>query len=150
MNPTDSVLVRRMTHADLEAVEAIDRASFPLPWPPGAFRYELEKKSFSHCWVAERDGEIAGVLVGWLAADEFQIATLATAPNNRRRGIARKLMETALQAAQAAGACVFTLEVRAGNSAAQSLYRAFGFRIVGTRPGGYSDGEDAVLMERDG
>jgi ribosomal-protein-alanine N-acetyltransferase len=39
------------------------------------------------------------------------------------------------------------LEVRAGNEAAQTLYRKFGFEVVGHRPRYYQDNhEDALLM----
>ena len=40
-----------------------------------------------------------------------------------------------------------TLEVRAGNSGAQALYRAFGFAPAGVRRAYYKDdGEDAIVM----
>jgi ribosomal-protein-alanine N-acetyltransferase len=40
-----------------------------------------------------------------------------------------------------------TLEVRVSNSAAQALYRSFGFRVAGRRARYYSDdGEDALVM----
>jgi ribosomal-protein-alanine N-acetyltransferase len=42
-----------------------------------------------------------------------------------------------------------TLEVRASNRHAQSLYKAVGFKIKGTRPKIYQNPvEDAVLMEK--
>ena len=40
-----------------------------------------------------------------------------------------------------------TLEVRAGNLAAQELYRRFDFDVAGRRPHYYTDdGEDALVM----
>jgi ribosomal-protein-alanine N-acetyltransferase len=40
-----------------------------------------------------------------------------------------------------------TLEVRAGNEAAQALYQSFGFLVAGRRPRYYTDdGEDALVM----
>jgi len=142
------ITVRRMRAADLEAVEAIDRQSFPLPWPPGSYRVELDSKPHARCWVAEAGGRVVAVLVGWLVVDEYQIATLAVHPDDRRRGAGKALLGAAIEAAAAEGAVRFTLEVRAGNSAALALYHAFGFRIVGVSPRRYADGEDAVLMER--
>ncbi len=41
------------------------------------------------------------------------------------------------------------LEVRASNTAALRLYFKLGFQQVGRRASYYSDGEDAVLMERE-
>jgi len=52
-----------------------------------------------------------------------------------------------LSAAREAGARLATLEVRAGNTAAQALYRQFGFQEVGRRPKYYTDNrEDALIM----
>jgi ribosomal-protein-alanine N-acetyltransferase len=43
-----------------------------------------------------------------------------------------------------------TLEVRASNQTAQSLYKKYGFRVIGRRPRYYSsDGEDAIIMSTD-
>jgi ribosomal-protein-alanine N-acetyltransferase len=144
----DLVVVRAMTMDDLVEVESIDRQSFPLPWPAGAYRHELDLNPRSRCWVAERSGRVIGVLVGWLILDEYQVATLAVHPAARRRGAGKALLGRALESAGAEGATRFTLEVRQGNAAALALYHAFGFRMVGVSPRRYADGEDAVLMER--
>ena len=49
--------------------------------------------------------------------------------------------------AQDLHAVVMTLEVRASNTAAQSLYAKYGFQKVGVRNGYYLDNrEDAVIM----
>ena len=53
-----------------------------------------------------------------------------------------------LQAAPAHGIQRILLEVRAGNAAAQALYRRNGFIECGRRKGYYGGVEDAVLMEK--
>ena len=72
-----SVILRKMTSEDLEEVISIDQVSFSLPWPPRSFQYELTDNPASRCWVAELDGHVAGMLVGWLIVDEIHIATIA-------------------------------------------------------------------------
>ena len=53
----------------------------------------------------------------------------------------------ALRAARAEGAQRAFLEVRAGNAAAQAMYRKYGFTVAGVRRGYYKDNnEDAFLM----
>lgn len=141
--------VRRMQLLDLRAVEAIDLASFPQPWSIATYRYEVADNPLACCWVVEQDGAVAGALVGWLVMDEFRIGTLAVHPEQRRKGHARRLLSTALEDAVRNGAVKAMLEVRVGNSAAQSLYRGFGFRIVGRRRRLYADGEDGFLMDHD-
>ena len=141
-----ALLVRPMTGTDLEAVIAIDQASFPLPWSPDNYRHELQNNRLAHCWVAEIGGTVAGMLVGWLVVDEFQVGTIAVHASFRRRGIGHGLMQAALAQAKTLGAQSATLEVRKSNRAAISLYERFGFRIMGDRPRFYSNGEDAYTM----
>ena len=53
----------------------------------------------------------------------------------------------ALEKAYAEGARSVLLEVRAGNEAAQNMYKRFGFEEVGRRERYYKDNnEDAILM----
>lgn len=141
-----ALLVRPMTGEDLDAVIAIDRASFPVPWSPEHYRQEVFVNRLSHCWVAEIKGEVVGMLVGWLVVDEFQIGTIAVHQASRRRGIGHSLLQKALAQAKAGGAQTAVLEVRKSNRAAIALYERFGFRIMGERPRFYLDGEDAYTM----
>ena len=79
--------------------------------------------------------------------DEAHISTLAVEPRCRRRGIGELLLVGLIDWACEVGAAFMTLEVRPSNPAAQSLYRKYGFQVVGLRKGYYSDnGEDALIM----
>lgn len=141
--------IRLMREEDLPEVEALDRLAFRTPWPPGAFARELRNPS-TRIWVAEHQAEsprIVGVLVLWLVLDEGHIAILAVHPAVRRRGLGRRLMETAIAYARQEGLRTLTLEVRESNQAAQALYRKLGFEVVGRRYRYYLDtGEDALIM----
>lgn len=140
--------IRRMNPEDLPAVLEIERRSMTLPWSERAYRAEL-RAPYSRPWVAEAEGRLVGVLVLWKIADEAHIATLAVHPDFRRRGIAAEMLRFALDEAEKEGAATALLEVRAGNEAAQALYRRFGFQVVGVRKNYYEDnGEDAWLMTR--
>lgn len=143
--------IRRMTLEDLPAVVELDRMSFSLPWPERSFRFELTENTASRCWVVERDSRIVGMLVAWMLVDEAHIATLATHPDFRRRGIARELLAHALRSMSKEGAVSSLLEVRESNTAAQEMYRQFGYEAVGRRKHYYKDtDEDAILMTLDG
>ena len=144
---SDQTSVRKMQIEDLDQVVAIDQASFSLPWPARSFRYEITENPAARAWVAERDGNVIGLLVLWLIVGEAHIATLATHPEFRRQGVARKLLIQALRAAAAEGARSAVLEVRAGNEAARAMYGKYGFVEDGRRARYYKDnGEDAILM----
>ena len=142
-----NLYIRKMTLEDIRAVVELDQISFSLPWPERSFRFELTDNPASRCWVAEADGRVVGMLVAWLFVDEAHIATIATHPDYRRQGIARKLLTYALQSALREGAESSFLEVRESNVPAQDMYRKFGYVEVGRRKRYYRDNdEDAILM----
>jgi ribosomal-protein-alanine N-acetyltransferase len=143
--------IRRMLLEDIPAVIELDKLSFTLPWPERSFRFELTDNPASRCWVFEQDGKIVGMIVAWLLVDEAHVATIATHPDHRRQGIARKLLTYALRYMSKEGAVTSFLEVRESNTAAQEMYRTFGYEAVGRRKRYYKDtDEDAILMTLDG
>jgi len=142
-----SLIIRRMTVEDVPAAHEIDVSSFTLPWPERSLRFEVTDNPAARCWAAELDDHLVGMLVLWMIVDEAHIATVATHPGYRRQDIASQLLVEALKSAYAEGARSALLEVRAGNQAAQKMYRKFGFEVVGRRERYYKDNyEDAVLM----
>ncbi len=144
--------IRRMRLEDVDAVHEIDRISFTTPWPRRSYLHELTDNPASHLWVAEapdseKGPQVAGMIALWLIVDEIHIGTLATHPRYRRRGIARRLLSTALRFALQQSVRTATLEVRPSNVAAQALYAQFGFTVAGRRRAYYHDNnEDALLM----
>lgn len=147
----DGVLIRPMTLADIGEVVAIDKLSFPVPWPERSYRYELTENPAAHLLVAEQHASPRSRLVGyvglWLLVDEAHISTIAVHPTERGHGIGEALLTAGLEWAARKGAEMATLEVRASNEAAKILYQKHGFQVVGRRPGYYKDNqEDAVLM----
>ncbi len=140
-------LIRKMTLDDIPVVVELDRISFSLPWPERSFRFEIADNPVARCWVAEVDGRVVGMVVGWLLVDEIHIATIATHPDFRRQGIGRKLLSHTLRHALEEGAQSSFLEVRASNLGAQEMYRQFGYEPAGRRKRYYKDNdEDAILM----
>ncbi len=142
-----NLLIRKMTVEDIPAVVQLDQISFSLPWPERSFRFELTDNAASRSWVAEVDRRVVGMIVGWMLVDEMHIATIATHPDFRRQGIARKLLSHTLSYAIDEGAQSSFLEVRESNLAAQEMYHQFGYQATGRRRRYYRDNdEDAILM----
>jgi len=142
-----TALIRRMTLEDIPAVHEIDMLSFSLPWPERSFCFELTQNPVSRGWVAEADGRIVAMLVLWFIVDEAHIATIAVHPDFRRQGIGEQILLSSLRAVHMEGARRAFLEVRAGNAAAQDMYKKYGFEFAGVRPRYYKDNnEDAYLM----
>lgn len=139
-----------MRASDLDAVHAIERASFDAPWPTDAYRSELETNRLAQYLVVRAGDEIAGYGGMWLMVDEAHIITFAIHPLWRRQHVGDRLLLAMLDIAVDAGAHEATLEVRLSNLPARRLYEKFGFRPVGLRPRYYSDnGEDALIMTTD-
>ena len=137
-----------MTLDDLDAVLAIERASFTTPWSRAAFRYELEQNRVARCVVSRAGTAVVGYLCLWEIGHEIHITNLAVHPQFRRQGIARALLATTLEEARRSGATQAFLEVRPTNVEARALYERFGFQVIGRRKGYYFDtGEDALVME---
>lgn len=142
-----TVRVEPMTVADIEAVHAIERLSFPVPWPTYAFRQELETNRMAHYLVARVGDELVAYGGVWLMFDDAHVTSFAVLPAWRRHGVGGRLMLELMELCQDLGARVATLEVRLSNQPARLLYQRFGFRPVGIRPRYYSDnGEDALIM----
>jgi [ribosomal protein S18]-alanine N-acetyltransferase len=132
---------------DLPAVHAIERASFTAPWPPHAYRSELESNRLAHYLVARAGDSVVGYGGMWLMVDEAHITTFAIHPAWRRQRIGERLLLAFLDVAIDQRAHEATLEVRLSNLAARKLYEKYGFRPVGLRPRYYSDDqEDALIM----
>src|SRR5262245_31104166 len=145
--PPVNVTIAAMHLGDLDTVHAIERASFRTPWPPNAYRSELETNRLANYLVARADGEIVGYGGMWLMVDEAHITTFAVHPAWRRQRIGERLLLASPALASARQAHEATLEVRLSNLAARRLYEKYGFRPVGLRPRYYSDdNEDALIM----
>ncbi len=141
--------IRPMTVEDIPQVMAVDEASFAMPWPEHAYKFEVLENRVSVALVAEapESGQVIGMVVVWVLLDEAHIATIGVHPAWRRRGLGRLLLASALIESIRRGATTATLEVRVSNEPAQALYRQFGFEVVGRRPRYYNDNnEDALLM----
>jgi ribosomal-protein-alanine N-acetyltransferase len=134
------IVIRPAHSGDCERIAAIQKASPEgAQWQPGAYL------AFE-CTAAEVAGHLAGFLaVRRTAPGEAEILNLAVAPEYRRQGVARALLEEFLNNHR--GECF--LEVRASNRAALALYQSFRFERVGLRPNYYSHPpESAIVMRR--
>jgi ribosomal-protein-alanine N-acetyltransferase len=139
--------IAAMRVEDIPAVHAVERASFPVPWPAYAFRQELETNRLARYLVARAGGEVVAYGGIWMMVDEAHVTTFAVLPEHRRGGIGGRLLLALMDLAVDLAANVATLEVRISNADARRLYERFGFRPVGVRPRYYSDnGEDALIM----
>jgi len=143
-----ALAVHRAAPADAALMAAIHATCFSPPWDEAAMMQFLTSPGVL-CLIgaaAEIVAAPAGLLIARRAADEAEILTLAVAPPCRRAGLGRALLAQAIGDLRTSGARQLFLEVDEGNAAALALYRAFGARPVGRRPGYYKSGANAVIF----
>jgi ribosomal-protein-alanine N-acetyltransferase len=141
--------IKRLQLRDLNAIEAIEKVSYPTPWSRSMFAGELAKPS-SICLGAFEAERLAGYLIVSRYVDAGLVMNVAVAPGDRRRGIALSLLECLFDLTAGDTRRGYTLEVRVSNEGAIALYERLGFRSRGLRRGYYTDNrEDAVIMWRD-
>lgn len=148
--PAGEPAIRPVGPSDLEACLAIERAAYPNPWSRGPFEDLLALEPGLAIAAVDGAGRILGYALGWVVADEAELANLAVDPPRRRRGVGSALLSAFAAAAAARGARRIWLEVREGNGPARALYARRGFREVGRRRGYYDrPREDALVLAAD-
>jgi ribosomal-protein-alanine N-acetyltransferase len=142
---------RRLELGDLNAIEAIERDSYPTPWSRSMFAGELAKPSSISLGAFDPESdELLGYLIISRYVDAWHVMNLAVAPKFRRRRIAASLLERLFELTSNEGRRGYTLEVRVSNEVAIKLYEQAGFKARGIRRGYYTDNrEDALIMWRD-
>ena len=138
--------LEQITESDIPAVLALEKKVNGAPWSEQAFRNEL---GHPHgIFLVARLGEkVVGYGGVWLVIDEAHITTVAVADEYRRQGIGKEIVLNLMDQARKRGMTCSTLEVRAGNLAAITLYENLGFATTATRKGYYPDNkEDALVM----
>lgn len=144
-------LVRPLATMDLPLVLVIEQASYHLPWSVDLFATLLQAPDALAlgCLQPTPEGALlAGYLCGQWLPDAVEIHNVASRPDLRRCGVARRLFAVLEAQMRQRGCDQMLLEVRRGNLAALNLYLQLGFVEQGCRRGYYRDGEDALLLGR--
>tara|TARA_A100001011_G_C14205773_1_gene797711 strand:+ start:642 stop:1076 length:435 start_codon:yes stop_codon:yes gene_type:complete len=92
-----------------------------------------------------------GYLIARKTLDEYEVLTLATDINKRRRGIGTLLLTKLINLAKKDKVFRIILEVSENNIAAVSMYQKLGFKKISKRKNYYNNSEgfsDAHIMEK--
>ena len=144
------VELRRLELRDLNAIEEIERSSYPTPWSRSMFASELAKPSSLCLGAFTEDDALVGYAFVSRYVDAWHVMNVAVAHAFRRRGIAVALLERLFDVTATDPRRGYTLEVRVSNTGAIALYERLGFEARGIRRGYYTDNrEDAVIMWRE-
>jgi len=154
-SPRDRIATFRLQHpspTDAVLLATLHAACFDHSWDIDAFTRMMSMPGTMALVATSADRQPTGFVLLRQAADEAEILTIGTMPAFRRRGIARRLIDEAVQELLAAKVAKLFIEVAATSAPARSLYAACGFREVGTRRNYYDRGggfaEDAIVMTK--
>ena len=164
---TQRFAVRAYRPEDFRRLWEIDQSCFP----PGISYTQFELKTYirhtsSFTLVAEQTGsaeravqgqeetvqtsEVLGFLVANRAASgRGHIITIDVRESGRRFGIGSALLNSAEEQFRAARCAAVRLETAVDNLAALSLYKRHGYTVIKSVPRYYSNGVDALLLEKD-
>src|SRR6266446_2363243 len=85
---------RRLELRDLNAIETIERDSYPTPWSRSMFAGELAKPSSLSLGAFDpRTSVLLGYLIISRYVDAWHVMNVAVAPEHRRRKIASMLLD---------------------------------------------------------
>ena len=131
-----------------DALSALHHSAFTTPRPWSAAEIVALLSGTGVFW----HGDANGFVMGRSIAGEAEVLTLAVAPDQRRKGIARTLMQRFDNHARATGAETAFLEVAEDNIAATALYLSLGYTQVGRRRGYFATPQgqhiDALVMTK--
>lgn len=148
--------LRDFRREDFDTLWKLDQECFP----PGISytRFELAaymKRSGAFTLVSERDDAARALdILGFIVAEANRrgvghIITIDVLPAARRLGIASNLLIAAEDRFRSAKCHIVRLETAVDNSTALAFYKRYHYDVVKTLPRYYSNGLDAVVLEKD-
>ncbi|MCW5317546.1 ribosomal protein S18-alanine N-acetyltransferase [Nostoc sp. KVJ3] len=141
--------IKLLTADHLSAILELDRACFGGLWTLEGYKRELDSPNSDllGLFSPSTSTSLLGMGCFWSILDEAHITILAVHPQYHRQGLGAALLYSLIKTACDRKMERATLEVRASNLAAISLYQKFGFKTAGRRRGYYQDnGEDALIL----
>lgn len=145
-----TVALRVPEARDLDGILRIERLVFSDPWSAESFAPEFTDE-YTFFRVADVGGVVAGYVIARIVARQGEIANIAVDPAFQGAGLGGRLLDAAVQAAEAAECEAVWLEVRVSNEPAKQLYRSRQFEPIGRRKGYYrAPVEDALVLRRAG
>ena len=143
------MIIINMNAGHVSQIAQLEKLCFSDPWSENSVASELENP-LSLWLVAEMDGAVAGYVGSQTVIDETDMMNIAVHPDHRRQGIAAALIEALIEELKGKGSHCLTLEVRASNESARSLYEKLGFQQAGIRKNYYRNPkEDAIILRKE-
>ena len=143
------MMITNMHQSHVAQVAELEKLCFSDPWSENSVASELNNPlSF---WLVALDGErVAGYIGSQTVMDESDMMNVAVHPDYRKQGIATALILGLVEELRKRGSRSLTLEVRASNETAISVYSKLEFQEVGRRKNYYRNPrEDALILRKE-
>ena len=143
------MIITTMGERHVARVAALEKLCFSDPWSEKSVASELTNK-LSLWLVAVENDTVVGYVGSQTVMGETDMMNVAVHPDFRKRGIATALIVGLVEELRKQGSHCLTLEVRASNAPAISVYSALEFREVGRRRNYYRNPrEDALILRKE-
>ena len=143
------MIITTMGEQHVAQVAALEKLCFSDPWSERSVASELTNK-LSLWLVAVENDTVVGYVGSQTVMGETDMMNVAVHPDFRKRGIATALIVGLVEELRKQGSHCLTLEVRASNAPAISVYSALEFREVGRRRNYYRNPrEDALILRKE-
>ena len=138
-----------MNASHVAQIAALEKICFSDPWSERSIASELDNKLAF--WLVATEGEqVAGYIGSQTVMDETDMMNVAVHPDFRRQGIAEVLVSTLVEKLKEMRSHCLTLEVRASNIPAITLYEKMDFIVIGKRKNYYRNPrEDALILRKE-
>jgi len=138
-----------MNDSHILPIAELEKLCFSDPWSANSITSELNNPL--SLWVVAMDGnDLVGYVGSQTVLGWADMMNLAVAPGHRRKGIGEDLVNQLILRLQKNEVSCLTLEVRASNVPAITLYEKLGFCEVGRRPNYYHNPkEDALILRKE-
>ena len=143
------MIITKMTESHVAQVAELEKLCFRDPWSENSVASELHNAL--SLWLVAVDGErVAGYVGSQTVMDESDMMNVAVHPDYRKQGIATALILGLVEELRKRGSRSLTLEVRASNENAISVYSKLDFQEVGRRKNYYRNPrEDALILRKE-
>ena len=143
------MILEIMNASHVAQIAELEKICFSAPWSERSIASELDNKL--SCWLVAVEGDqVAGYIGSQTVCGETDMMNVAVHPSQRRKGIAEKLILALVEELKGMESRCLTLEVRASNVPAISLYEKLDFSEIGRRKNYYRNPkEDALIMRKE-
>ena len=143
------MIITNMRQEHVTQVAELEKLCFRDPWSEKSVASELNNPL--SLWLVAVDGErVAGYVGSQTVMEESDMMNVAVHPDYRKQGIATALIVGLVEELRKRGSHSLTLEVRASNETAISVYKKLDFQEVGRRKNYYRNPrEDALILRKE-